>query len=210
VEEPLPPLCGRFWNETAHYWQPWVKQCDIPPLYQQEVIRSALALKLHCHEDTRAIIAAMTTSIPESAGRAGAPGTTGIAGLRDAYYVLNAFGLLGQFEEREQLAPLLALCCWSLSRDATAALGVESIINYELTLQDRVVVQAEGTESVCDPAEPFAGGMGILRVGVGRANDFGQELERWVSQTILLQDRKRHLHRGALTRSSEHRKQCRR
>jgi len=78
VEEPLPPLCGRFWNETAHYWQQWVKQCDIPLLYQQEVIRSALALKLHCYEDTGAIIAAMTTSIPESAGRAGAPGTTGM------------------------------------------------------------------------------------------------------------------------------------
>ena len=46
VEEPLPPLCERFWNETSRYWQHWVKQCDIPPLFQQEVIRSALTLKL--------------------------------------------------------------------------------------------------------------------------------------------------------------------
>ena len=79
VEEPLAPLCERFWNETARYWQHWVKQCDIPPLFQQEVIRSALTLKLHCFEDTGAIIAAMTTSIPESPG-AGAPGTIATAG----------------------------------------------------------------------------------------------------------------------------------
>ena len=38
-------------------------------LFQQEVIRSALTLKLHCFEDTGAIIAAMTTSIPESPGK---------------------------------------------------------------------------------------------------------------------------------------------
>ena len=64
VEEPLAQLCERFFSETSRYWQHWVKQCDIPPLFQQEVIRSALTLKLHCFEDTGAIIAAMTTSIP--------------------------------------------------------------------------------------------------------------------------------------------------
>ena len=66
IEEPLVPLCDRFFAETVRHWQRWVKHCDIPPLYQHEVIRSALALKLHCFEDTGAIVAAMTTSIPES------------------------------------------------------------------------------------------------------------------------------------------------
>ena len=61
------------------YWQRWVKHCNIPPLYQQEVIRSALALKLHCFEDTGAIVAAMTTSIPRRRAAA-APGTTATAG----------------------------------------------------------------------------------------------------------------------------------
>ena len=69
VEEPLAPLCDRFWSETTRYWQRWVKRCDIPPRFQREVIRSALTLKLHCFEDTGAIIAAMTTSIPESLGK---------------------------------------------------------------------------------------------------------------------------------------------
>jgi GH15 family glucan-1,4-alpha-glucosidase len=106
VEEPLQPLCERFWNETSDYWQHWVKQCDIPPLFQREVIRSALILKLHCFEDTGAIIAAMTTSIPESPG-SGRTWDYRYCWLRDSYYVLNAFGLLGHFEEREQFVQYL-------------------------------------------------------------------------------------------------------
>ncbi|HWE49783.1 MAG TPA: glycoside hydrolase family 15 protein [Bryobacteraceae bacterium] len=106
VEEPLTALCERFWNETERYWQQWVKECDIPPFYQQEVIRSALTLKLHCFEDTGAIIAAMTTSIPESAG-SGRTWDYRYCWLRDSYYVLNTFGLLGQFEEREQFVQYL-------------------------------------------------------------------------------------------------------
>jgi GH15 family glucan-1,4-alpha-glucosidase len=100
IEEPLRPLCDRFLEETQRYWQQWVKHCDIPPLYQQEVIRSALALKLHCFEDTGAIVAAMTTSIPEAPG-SGRTWDYRYCWLRDAYYALGAFRLLGHFEERE-------------------------------------------------------------------------------------------------------------
>ena len=69
VEEPLEPLCDRFLRETVRYWQHWVKHCDIPPLYQEEVIRSALALKLHCFEDTGAIVAATDDLDPRVAGQ---------------------------------------------------------------------------------------------------------------------------------------------
>ena len=106
VEEPLEPLCERFLRETTRYWQQWVKHCDIPMIYQEEVIRSALALKLHCFEDTGAIVAALTTSIPE------APGSTRTwdyryCWLRDAFYTLGAFQRLGHFEEREQFLKFL-------------------------------------------------------------------------------------------------------
>ena len=106
VEEPLLPLCDRFLTETMRHWQRWVKHCDIPPRYQHEVIRSALALKLHCFEDTGAIIAAMTTSIPESPG-SGRTWDYRYCWLRDAYYVVDAFRLLGQFDEREQFITYL-------------------------------------------------------------------------------------------------------
>jgi GH15 family glucan-1,4-alpha-glucosidase len=106
VEEPLEPLCERFLRETVRYWQGWVKHCDIPPIYQEEVIRSALALKLHCFEDTGAIVAAMTTSIPEAPG-SGRTWDYRYCWLRDAYYALGAFRLLGHFEEREQFLKFL-------------------------------------------------------------------------------------------------------
>ena len=106
VEEPLAPLCERFLNETTRYWQIWVKHCDIPPLFQREVIRSALTLKLHCFEDTGAMIAAMTTSIPESPGTA-RTWDYRYCWLRDSYYALGAFGLLGHFEEREDFVRYL-------------------------------------------------------------------------------------------------------
>jgi GH15 family glucan-1,4-alpha-glucosidase len=106
VEEPLQPLCDRFLAQTVRYWQRWVKQCNIPARFQQEVIRSALVLKLHCFQDTGAIVAATTTSIPE-APRSGRTWDYRYCWLRDSYYVLGALRLLGQFEERESFVHYL-------------------------------------------------------------------------------------------------------
>ncbi len=106
VQESLESLCERFLIETTRHWQLWVKQCDIPSIYQEEVIRSALALKLHCFEDTGAIVAALTTSLPESPG-AGRTWDYRYCWLRDAFYTLGAFRLLGHFEEREQFLHFL-------------------------------------------------------------------------------------------------------
>ncbi len=106
VEEPLPALCDRFLAETVRGWRRWVKGCDVPPRHQDAVIRSALALKLHCFEDTGAIVAATTTSIPEAPG-SGRTWDYRYCWLRDAYYVLGAFHRLGQFEERERFTQWL-------------------------------------------------------------------------------------------------------
>ncbi|HUR27480.1 MAG TPA: glycoside hydrolase family 15 protein, partial [Planctomycetota bacterium] len=106
VEEPLPALCDRFLSETVRYWRRWVKHCNIPLLYQDVVIRSALALKLHCYEDTGAIVAALTTSIPEAPG-SGRTWDYRYCWLRDSYYVLGALRLLGHFEERESFVQYL-------------------------------------------------------------------------------------------------------
>lgn len=106
VEEALAPMCERFLGETERYWRRWVKQCDIPPLHQDVVIRSALVLKLHCFEDTGAIVAAMTSSIPE-APLSARTWDYRYCWLRDSYYVLGALRLLGHFEEREQFVQFL-------------------------------------------------------------------------------------------------------
>jgi len=106
VEEPLAPLADRFLRETTEYWTRWVKHCAIPAWYQKEVIRSALVLKLHCFEDTGAIVAALTTSVPESP-RSGRTWDYRYCWLRDAYYTIDAFRLLGHYEEREHFLEFL-------------------------------------------------------------------------------------------------------
>lgn len=100
VEEDLPQVTERFLVQTRDYWRTWVKHCSIPSLFQTETIRSALALKLHCYEDTGAILAAMTTSLPEEIG-GGRNWDYRYCWLRDTYFVLSAFHNLGHFEEME-------------------------------------------------------------------------------------------------------------
>jgi GH15 family glucan-1,4-alpha-glucosidase len=87
-------------DRTIAYWRSWAKHCNIPFEFQNEVIRSALALKLHIYEDTGAIIAATTTSIPEGP-ESGRTWDYRYCWLRDAYFVVTALNKLGQFEEME-------------------------------------------------------------------------------------------------------------
>jgi GH15 family glucan-1,4-alpha-glucosidase len=89
-------------DRTIEYWRIWAKHCNIPFEFQNEVIRSALALKLHIYEDTGAIIAATTTSIPEGPDGSGRCWDYRYCWLRDAYFVVTALNRLGQFEEMEQ------------------------------------------------------------------------------------------------------------
>jgi GH15 family glucan-1,4-alpha-glucosidase len=100
LEADLKQVTLDFLERTERYWQRWVKHCSIPSLFQEDVIRSALTLKLHCYEDTGAIIAATTTSLPEKIG-----GERNwdyrFCWLRDAFFTLNAFYHLGHFEEME-------------------------------------------------------------------------------------------------------------
>lgn len=57
----------RFEQETTAYWRSWSRALAIPLEWQDAVIRAAITLKLSLYEETGAIVAAMTTSIPESA-----------------------------------------------------------------------------------------------------------------------------------------------
>lgn len=100
LEAPLETTAEDFLRQTITYWRRWIKNTSIGNYYQAEVIRSALVLKIHQYEDTGAIIAAGTTSLPE------APNSTRnwdyrFCWLRDTYYTLNAFNSIGHFDEVE-------------------------------------------------------------------------------------------------------------
>jgi alpha,alpha-trehalase len=55
-------------HKTIAYWHDFVKKGIWPKLYREEVIRSALTLKLLTYDKTGAVIAASTTSLPEVVG----------------------------------------------------------------------------------------------------------------------------------------------
>ncbi len=88
-------------ERTTGYWREWVRYLSIPLDWQEAVIRSAITLKLCQYEDSGAIIAAMTTSIPE------APDTPRnwdyrYCWLRDAAFVVRALNRLGATRSMEE------------------------------------------------------------------------------------------------------------
>ena len=90
-----------FLRKTILYWRQWIKHASIAPFHQPQVIRSALVLKIHQFEDTGAIIAASTTSLPEFPG-SGRNWDYRYCWLRDTFYVLTALNHIGHFEEMER------------------------------------------------------------------------------------------------------------
>ncbi len=86
--------CNRMLQQTQEYWMDWVRGLAVPLDYQGPVIRAAITLKLCMHEETGAIVAAMTTSIPEHAD-SGRNWDYRYCWMRDAYYVVQALNRLG-------------------------------------------------------------------------------------------------------------------
>lgn len=101
LEAPLAETAEQFLNKTKTYWINWVKSTSIPYIYQEEVIRSALVLKLHQYEDTGAVIASGSTSLPEI-DQGHRNWDYRFCWMRDTYYTLNAFNNIGHFEELEK------------------------------------------------------------------------------------------------------------
>ena len=91
----------RFVSETTAYWREWVRSLAIPFEWQDAVIRAGITLKLNVFEDTGAIIAALTTSIPEAAD-SNRTWDYRYCWLRDAYFVVNALNRLGATQTMER------------------------------------------------------------------------------------------------------------
>ncbi|SDK80575.1 Glucoamylase (glucan-1,4-alpha-glucosidase), GH15 family [Catalinimonas alkaloidigena] len=103
MEAPLVTTSEDFLRKTIHHWREWVRRCQIKPYWQEEMIRSALILKIHQYEDTGAIIASATTSLPEAPG-SGRTWDYRYCWMRDSYYTLKALNDIGHFEELERYA----------------------------------------------------------------------------------------------------------
>src|SRR5262249_11661192 len=91
---------------TTEGWRQWVKGCGLPFFGAEAVLRSALCLKLHASADTGAIIAAATTSIPESIGTE-RTWDYRYCWLRDAAFVVEALRRLSHLNEGEHFLRFL-------------------------------------------------------------------------------------------------------
>jgi GH15 family glucan-1,4-alpha-glucosidase len=101
LEAPLRETADEFIRKTVEDWQSWIKSSYLPDIYQEEIIRSALVLKLHQYEDTGGIIASGTTSLPEFHDST-RNWDYRYCWFRDAHYTLRAFNQIGHFEELEK------------------------------------------------------------------------------------------------------------
>ncbi|MGE0659706.1 MAG: glycoside hydrolase family 15 protein [Reyranellaceae bacterium] len=90
---PLVATVNDFLDRTARYWTDWVRSLSIPFEWQEAVIRAAIGLKLCSFEETGAIMAAVTTSLPEFGG-SGRNWDYRFCWLRDAYFTVQALNEL--------------------------------------------------------------------------------------------------------------------
>ncbi|MFN4141754.1 glycoside hydrolase family 15 protein [Aestuariivirga sp.] len=86
--------------DTTAEWRLWARGLATPPDWQEAVIRAAISLKLCQHEETGAIVAALTTSIPEHAGSQ-RNWDYRYCWIRDAYYTVLALNRLGALDVLE-------------------------------------------------------------------------------------------------------------
>ena len=140
----------RFLEETERYWQEWVRFLGIPFEWQEAVIRAAITLKLNAYDDTGAIIAAMTTSIPESAN-SGRNWDYRYCWLRDGYFVVNALNRLGTTRTMERYLGYVV---------NIAAGAKDAVLQPVYRINGRAEIEERELDSL-----PGYRGMGPVRVG---------------------------------------------
>ncbi|HZL01167.1 MAG TPA: glycoside hydrolase family 15 protein [Caulobacteraceae bacterium] len=136
--------------DTTTYWREWVRTLAIPLEWQEAVIRAAITLKLCAYEETGAIVAALTTSIPEAPG-SGRNWDYRYCWIRDAYYVVQALNRLGAVDILENYLGYLRNIV-----DAADGGHIQPVygVGYEKALTERIVDSLPGYR-----------GMGPVRVG---------------------------------------------
>ncbi len=94
LTEPVDAVAREFRSRTESWWREFVRHLAVPFEWQEAVIRAAITLQLCSFEETGAVLAAMTTSIPE-APDSGRNWDYRFCWLRDSHFVVQALNRLG-------------------------------------------------------------------------------------------------------------------
>lgn len=167
IEESISELYNRFHSETESYWLEWCRYLAIPFEWQDAVIRAAITLKLNAFEDTGAIIAAMTTSIPE-AKNTERNWDYRYCWLRDSYFTVHALNRLGVTRTMEQYLQYLINIVASVK---DGPMQPVFCINGSANMEERISSNLQGYR-----------GMGPVRFG----NQAGEQIQHDIYGAIVL------------------------
>jgi len=150
IEETPLTLARSWFDETRNYWHEWIRGLAVPFDWQEAVIRSAITLKLCTFEDTGALLAALTTSIPEMADSV-RNWDYRFCWLRDSFFVILALNHLGATNTMEGYLRYLDNI---VARNPGGDLQPLYSITGEAHIDERTVPSLEGYR-----------GMGPVRIG---------------------------------------------
>ncbi len=129
-----------FQKRTQLYWKTWVHRLALPPEWQEAVIRASITLKMCSYEPTGAIVAALTTSIPEAA-ETERNWDYRYCWIRDALFVVRALNSLAAVKTMEDYVR------WIMNIVATARdnhLQPVYGVGLESQLTERIIPQLGG------------------------------------------------------------------
>lgn len=154
-------------EHTLEYWREWTRYLSVPYEWQEPVIRAAITLKLCQYEATGAIVAALTTSIPESAGTS-RNWDYRYCWLRDAAFTVRALNRLGATRSMEEyIRYVFNLIATEHDQEIGPVFG----ITFERELTERQVTSLAGYR-----------GMSPVRVG----NDAWHQRQNDVYGSVVL------------------------
>ncbi len=172
---PDPPAEGeadRLLDYTVAHWHNWLRQSRYRGRYREMVERSALVLKLLVYQPSGALIAAPTTSLPESVG--------GVRNwdyrytwIRDAAFTLYGLMRLGFTEEAASFMTWLEARC----REAPAGKGLRVLYNID--------GNPDVPESTLDHLEGYKGSRPV-RVGNSAAGQLQLDIYGELMDSVYL------------------------
>lgn len=143
-------------KETRDYWKKWSRNCKYSGKWREQVVRSALTLKMLIYSRTGAIIAAPTTSLPEEI-HGSRNWDYRYSWIRDSSFVLWALHSLGHKEAETLYSKLLTSMFYLTAESIQVMLGITG----ERVLAERSLRHLEGYR-----------GSSPVRVGNGAWNQF--------------------------------------